>query len=293
VSSTQSDAPVRDFTVDSALDLVLATVANTPDARRKRLFELLLQHLYAFVVEAKPTQQEWRAGLDFLKRTGQFSTEVRDEFGLIDALLGTEMFVEMLNSRRPAAATPNSVLGPFYHEQAPRLPYLADIRGGMPGEPAAIFGQVRSLDGKPIDCAEVDIWQTDTVGLYDVQKPGAETHLRGRFRTGADGRYGCIAVIAKHYDVPTDGPGGEMLRSMGRQAGRPAHVHMRVRAAGHDELITSIFPAGDPLIGSDAAFGVRSALVRPYEPATAADAERFGLALPFRTLEFDVTMAPL
>ena len=44
--------------------------------------------------EARPTVEEWRAGLDFLKRTGQVSNEVRDEFGLLDGLLGTEMLVD-------------------------------------------------------------------------------------------------------------------------------------------------------------------------------------------------------
>ena len=95
---------------------------------------------------------------------------------------------------------------------------------------------------------------------------------------------------AHHYDVPTDGTGGEMLRAMGRKAGRPAHIHMMIEAPGYDTVITSIFPSGDPLIGNDAGFGVRQDLIAPYREATPADAARFSLPLPFLTMKFDYAL---
>jgi hydroxyquinol 1,2-dioxygenase len=285
---------VVDFNESTALDLILATVKDTPSPRNRAIFESLLRHLIGFVREARPTPQEWRSGLDFLKRTGQMSTELRDEFGLLDALLGTEMLIDIMNRHRPENATPNSVLGPFFNPNAPRRPYLADITGGVPGERVVLYGEITALDGQPVAGADVDVWQTDEDGRYDAQMPGPfAINLRGKFTTGEQGRYACVTVRAHHYDVPTDGTGGEMLRAMGRKAGRPAHIHMLVEAPGYDTVITSIFPAGDPLIGNDAGFGVRKRLIAPYVQATAADAERFSLPLPFLTMKFDYTLVPV
>ena len=290
VSERKSD-DIVDFNEDTALDLILATVKDTPSPRNRAIFEALLRHLIAFVREARPTPQEWRAGLDFLTRTGQMSTELRSEFGLIDALLGTEMLIDIINRNRPENATPNSVLGPFFNPNAPLRPYLADITGGVPGERVVLYGEIKSLDGKPVAGADVDVWQTDEDGKYDAQMPGPfEINLRGKFTTDAQGRYACVTVRAHHYDVPTDGTGGEMLRAMGREAGRPAHIHMLVEAPGYDTVVTSIFPAGDPLIGSDAGFGVRKKLIAPYTQATAADAELFSMPLPFLTMKFDYAL---
>lgn len=285
---------IVDFNEDTALELVLATVKDTPSPRNRALFESLLRHVIGFVLEMRPTPQEWRTGLEFLKRTGQMSTAMRDEFGLIDALLGTEMLVDIINRQRPANATPNSVLGPFFNPNAPRRPYLADITGGVPGERVVLYGEIRALDGKPVAGADVDVWQTDEDGLYDAQMPGDfKVNLRGKFSTDEHGRYACVTVRAHHYDVPTDGTGGEMLRAMGRKAGRPAHIHMMVEAPGYDTVITSIYPAGDPLIGNDAGFGVRKRLIAPYQDAGAADAARFSMPLPFLTMKFDYALVPV
>lgn len=292
VSELKSD-DIVDYNEDTALDLILATVKDTPSPRNRVLFEALLRHLIGFVRETRPTPQEWRTGLDFLRRTGQMSTELRDEFGLIDALIGTEMLIDIINLQRPENATPNSVLGPFFNPNAPRKPFLADITGGVPGERVVLYGEIKSLDGKPVAGADVDVWQTDEDGKYDAQMPGEfKVNLRGKFTTDAQGRYACVVVRAHHYDVPTDGTGGEMLRAMGRKAGRPAHIHMKIEAPGYDPVITSIYPAGDPLIGSDAGFGVRKKLIAPYVKATAADAERFSIPLPFLTLKFDYALVP-
>jgi hydroxyquinol 1,2-dioxygenase len=292
VNETKSD-DVVDFNEETALDLILATVRDTPSPRNRALFESLLRHLIGFLRETRPTPEEWRTGLDFLKRTGQMSTEMRDEFGLLDALLGTEMLVDLMNRQRPENATPNSVLGPFFNPNAPRMPYMADITGGVSGERVVLYGEVKSLDGAPIAGADVDVWQTDEDGKYDAQMPGPfSVNLRAKFTTGEDGRYACVTVRAHHYDVPTDGTGGEMLRVMGRKAGRPAHIHMMVEAPGFETIVTSIFPSGDPLIASDAGFGVRKRLIAPYLAATAADAARFSMPLPFGTMHFDFTLVP-
>ena len=72
--------------------------------------------------------------------------------------------------------------------------------------------------------------------------------------------------------MPTDGPGGELLRAMGRHPMRPAHIHYRVEAPGHRPVTTHVFVAGDMYLDSDAAFEV---------------------AGPFADLVFDVRLARL
>jgi len=291
--TTSKISTVVDFNEESALDLILATLQATPNPRDKVIFESLIRHMIGFIREARPTVQEWHSGLEFLKRTGQMSHDKRDEFQLIGGLLGTEMLVDIINQYRPDPSTPNSVLGPFFNPIAPRKPYLADITGGVAGERVVLHGHVKSLAGKPIAGTDVDVWQTDEEGLYDAQIPGrSEVNLRGKFTTDNEGRYACVLVRARHYDVPTDGTAGEMLRAMGRKAARPAHIHMKIDAEGFDTVVTSIFPAGDPLIGSDAAFAVRTRLIAPYLDATAADAQLFSMSLPFLTMPYDVVLVP-
>jgi protocatechuate 3,4-dioxygenase beta subunit len=52
-----------------------------------------------------------------------------------------------------------------------------------------------------------------------------------------------------------------MLRLLGRDAWRPAHLHVIAEAPGFCPLVTEIFPDDDPYLDSDAVFGVRADLV--------------------------------
>ena len=76
---------------------------------------------------------------------------------------------------------------------------------------------VRDLAGEPIAGAELDVWQTASNGLYDVQDEGqTPMNLRGIFTTGADGRYEVATVRPVAYPIPGDGPAGELLFANGR-----------------------------------------------------------------------------
>ena len=70
------------------------------------------------------------------------------------------------------------------------------------------------------------------------------------------------------YTVPDDGPAGDMLRALGRNAWRPAHLHMIVQAPGRAPLITEFFPEDDEYLDRDAVFGVRAKLVLPFKRVT-------------------------
>jgi hypothetical protein len=65
--------------------------------------------------------------------------------------------------------------------------------GGRPapawGEPLFVQARVRGRDGEPVASAQVDVWQADAEGLYDVQRDHlAAAQGRGVLRTDAAGR---------------------------------------------------------------------------------------------------------
>ena len=80
---------------------------------------------------------------------------------------------------------------------------------------------------------------------------------------------GSGAFVPSSYPVPTDGPAGELLRALGRHPMRPGHIHLRVTAPGFRPVTTHVFVAGDPYLGSDAAFAVKEELV--VEPLLITD----------------------
>ena len=81
-----------------------------------------------------------------------------------------------------------------------------------------------------------------------------------------DGTFCYSTVRPVSYTVPDDGPAGDMLRALGRNAWRPAHLHMIINAPGHKPLITEFFPEDDKYLDGDAVFGVQKSLIREFKP---------------------------
>lgn len=282
------------LTESNSADVVARMFEGARDPRAREIFAALIRHVHAFVREVRPTEDEWAATIDFLTRTGQTCDDKRQEFILLSDILGVSMLVDAINHQKPAGATLSSVLGPFHRDGAPLRPAWANIAGGgIGGDSLVVDGRVTALDGTPLAGAELDVWQTAPNGFYEGQDPAQpEMNLRGKFVTDAQGRYGFRTVKPVSYQIPTDGPVGELLRAAGRHPWRPAHVHLIVAAPGYETTTTSIFIAGDPYIASDAVFGVQDALVTPYRDATPQDAEQLELPLPFARLTFDVVLVP-
>lgn len=284
---------LRDQRLDALLDAVLAQ-AHGDDPRVDELIRSLVTHLHAFVRETRPTPEEWLTGLDFLVRTGHMCTDQRNEFILLSDMLGLTTAVDDANFTGDANATPSSVEGPF-HSPAPvreNGDWIAEGPERARGQVMVVRGRVTDTDGTPIPGATVDVWQADDAGLYDTQDPAQEQgNLRGLFTTDADGGYWFRSVVPSSYPVPTDGPGGELLRAMGRHPMRPAHVHYRVEAPGHRPVTTHVFVAGDEYLGSDAAFAVKEELiVEPVHDSDAEHAAAFGVEPPFADFVFDVRL---
>ena len=163
----------------------------------------------------------------------------------------------------------------------------------MQGEPTWVSGTVKSVDGKPIAGATIDVWQAKADGVYDIQDPKAEFELRGRVSSDAEGRYAFRTFKPKFYGVPTDGPVGDLLRQMERHPMRPAHMHAIVSAPGYRQVITHVFVEGDPYLDSDAVFAVKESLIAKYRKVDSADeAKKLGMPAPFLRLDWDFRLAP-
>jgi len=154
---------------------------------------------------------------------------------------------------------------------------------------------VRSLAGGSIAGAEVDVWQADEEGLYDVQRPelGDARRARGVLHTDAEGVVRFRSIVPTAYPVPTDGPVGRMLVATGRHPWRPAHVHFLIRAEGYQPLTTHIFREPDPYLDSDVVFGVRSSLIGKFvEHAAGRAPDGSTVDGPFMTLHQEFVLAP-
>jgi catechol 1,2-dioxygenase len=247
---------------DSVTDIVLKAMSRTSDPRLREIMASLVKHLHAFVREARPTEEEFETGIDFLMRVGQASGPQKNEMILLSDLLGLSTLVVLLNNKRGKGETDAALLGPFWREHAPICEAGESIaRDPRGGEPLTVCGHVEGLDGKPVAGALVDVWQASPVGLYENQDEHQPDHnLRGRFETDAEGRFHFRTVRPAGYPVPTDGPCGEMLRAQNRHPYRPAHIHFMISKDGYKTLITQVFANDDDCIAADVVFGVTPAL---------------------------------
>jgi protocatechuate 3,4-dioxygenase beta subunit len=106
--------------------------------------------------------------------------------------------------------TPSDALGPFYKPGSP-------VRSSV-GQGYQLSGRVlSSKDGSPLSGTVLELWLAGPDGDYTDD-------YRATLSTDAEGRY----RFTSHVPVP--------------YAGRPAHIHLRVSAAGHEILVTQHYP---------------------------------------------------
>lgn len=258
------------FTENRSEAVVNSRMGGHVSPRLAELMTVLVKHLHAFVKEVELTQDEWAVAIDFLTRTGQMCDGNRQEFILLSDVLGVSMLVDAINHRRPSGATENTVLGPFHVAGAPELEMGSNISLDGKGESCLFEGQVRSVDGRPVEGARIDVWCDNADGFYDVQQPGIQPkwNNRGIFTTGPDGAYSFEGIRPVSYPIPDDGPVGQMLDAVGRHPNRPAHMHFLVSAPGYETIVTHTFVEGDRWLTSDAVFGVKSSLIATITKGT-------------------------
>lgn len=269
---------MRDVSPETLTSTFAAYAAKAEDPRIRAVFCSLAKHLHAFVQETRLTHAEWQAGLAALTRAGEITTAERNEFVLFSDLFGVSALVDMVNT--PAGATSCSNLGPFHQRGAPPLADGGDLWKGQPGEVMVVTGHVLdAATGQGVAGATLDLWQNADNGFYaaqDADQPAKNYH--GLLTCAADGTFAFTTTRQQPYTVPYDGPAGDMLRALKRDAWRPAHLHVIAEAAGFHPLVTELFLEDDPYLDSDAVFGVRQDLVVPLGTMARADTPRHLLA---------------
>jgi protocatechuate 3,4-dioxygenase beta subunit len=131
-------------------------------------------------------------------------------------------------------STTNDILGPFYRPDAPNRSDLT--YEGLAGARITLKGKVYQSDcTTPLKDALVEIWQCNTQGEYDNDSD--DFNLRGSLSTNENGEYSFLTIIPGKY--------------LNGRLYRPAHIHYRVTAQDHRELISQIYFKGDPHITED------------------------------------------
>src|SRR6201988_2689097 len=260
------------FSETELTEAVIRSFDDTPNPRAKFLLQELVKSLHDYVRKTDLTFEEWQYAIDFLTRTGQKCTELRQEFILLSDVLGVSMLVDAVNHRERDGATETTVLGPFYVGEHKETPHGSDISPqNVTGEKMFVQSRVTDLNGEPLAGVPVDVWHADDDGFYDSQKASYATEgpsSRARFVTDSDGLFSFRTILPCSYPIPTDGPVGEMILAVKRHPMRPAHVHFLVDAPGYEPLITHIFIEGDKYLDSDVVFGVKNDLIARVEKRT-------------------------
>jgi protocatechuate 3,4-dioxygenase beta subunit len=244
-------------------EAVLGEMHRTPNARTKELLASLVKHLHAFVRETRLSEREFQEAIGIVNAIGQKTTPSHNEAMLMAGALGVSNLVCLLNNTQPTQA---NNLGPFYRAGAPRCADGASLlRSPTPGPRLTFKGFVRDVKGNPVDGAEVDVWHSSTVGLYENQDPSqAEMNLRGKFTTLADGSFSFTTVKPAGYPVPIDGPTGALLGAQKRHNFRPAHLHFLIYKPGFKTIASQVYDPTDTRLETDSQFGVTQALIGDY-----------------------------
>ena len=230
---------------------VLKELERAPNARFKEIMGAFVRHMHDFVRESKLTEEEFRTAVNYVVALGKASNETHNEGVLIAGSLGISSLVCLLNNGdNGQTETDASLLGPFWrdafagHAERRLDRALADAGAGdvrrMPGSATA--------HGKPIEGAEVDIWQSSTEGFYENQDPvQADMNLRGKFFTDERRPH----RVPQHQAGRLSDPGRRPDRRTAARAGPPQHA---ARASafprskdGFKTLISQIYVADDKI----------------------------------------------
>src|ERR1700722_736285 len=109
-------------TEENLTDLALERWQACHSPRFREIMQSLIKHLHGFVRDVEPTREEWLFAANWLAKTGQLSTDKRQEFILLSDVLGVSMLVDSINHRFPSGATPSTVQGPFHIDGSPEMP---------------------------------------------------------------------------------------------------------------------------------------------------------------------------
>ncbi|MBW4579098.1 MAG: hypothetical protein KME42_05915 [Tildeniella nuda ZEHNDER 1965/U140] len=281
------------------IDTITQAVIDHGDGGKThpRLYEIytsLVKHLHAFVREVNLTEPELQQGRDFLNRGSHHTQVIPDgEIQMLTDLLGISMLVELLKDSN-GDVTEANLEGPLYVPNSPQRKLGDRIGIDAEGEPLFLSGRVLDVDGHAIANALIEVWQPNSKGLYDIIDPSQPAgNFRGQLHTDENGNYSFETVVPSGYNIPNDGPCGEVLRLLGRHTWRAAHIHFKLSATGYTPLTTQIFIDSDPLLDSDTTFTVRSTIIKLQKHKSLPELEAQNQNKPFYSAQFDFVLKPI
>lgn len=208
--------------------------------RLTELFDAFVEAGRRVVEEKLVTEDELHIGSRFLQELGN----QRFLVGLIDMAFATAASEAHAGL---AGVQKANLEGPLY---LPGAPLRAD--GVLYEQVPSAVARFVTLRGRVFDAAtgigipgaELDFWQTDEFGVYDL----TGYHFRGIVLSDDDGAYTVKTILPEPYTMHEDDLISDLFGMMGRHAFRSAHIHLKVRVAGREVLTTQFFdPASDYL----------------------------------------------
>jgi catechol 1,2-dioxygenase len=234
-----------------------AAVKDTPKERVDMLAREILDAVHATIRKHQVTYDEYNALKAWLIQVGE------DGEWPLFCDVWVEHVVEEVDSAHRHGSK-GTIEGPYYVPNAPELGADAALpmRPEEPGTPLTWEGTITSTDGTPLDGAKLDVWHCDDLGLYSQFSEGQpEWNLRGTLTVGSDGRFKVRTIKPQPYQIPTDGSCGRLIDAAGWHAWRPAHVHVKVSAPGHELLTAQLYFPGDEHNDDDVASAVKPELM--------------------------------
>ncbi|WP_427918358.1 catechol 1,2-dioxygenase [Streptomyces sp. cg40] len=239
--------------------------SGSTDADTKRVDTLatdIISAVHDVVRRHKVTYAEYDALKAWLIQVGQDG-----EWPLFLDVWVEHVVEEVANENR--AGSKGTIEGPYYVPDAPRLAAEATLpmRDGEEGTPLLFQGQVTSVDGTPLSGAVVEIWHADNDGYYSQFAPGLpEWNLRGAVAADETGHFWINTIEPAPYQIPTDGSCGRLIAAAGWHAWRPAHLHLKVSAPGHQLITTQLYFQGGSHVEDDIAQAVKPELILAPTP---------------------------
>ena len=237
--------------------------SDTPPERVSLLARQVLEAVYATIREHQVTYAEYDALKAWLIQVG-----ADGEWPLFLDVFVEHVVEEVAGAGREGSK--GAIEGPFYAPGAPAFGAEATLpmRPDEKGTPMTFHGQVRAVDGTPLGGALVDIWHCDDDGFYAQFAPGIpEWNLRGRVTADENGTFTIHTMQPAPYQIPTDGATGAIIRAANWHAWRPAHLHLKVSADGHQLITTQLYFPGDPHNDDDIASAVKPELMLDPKPS--------------------------
>ena len=253
----------------------LSGVSDTPPERVSTLAREVLDAVHSTIRKHKVTYDEFNALKAWLISVGEDG-----EWPLFLDVWVEHVVEDVATEHREG--NKGTIEGPYYVPDAPEQGASGSVpmRDDESGTPLTWKGRVTSTDGSALAGAKVELWHADADGYYSQFAPGIpEWNLRASFTADADGNFEIRTVRPAPYQIPTDGACGKLIAAAGWHAWRPAHLHVKVSAPGHELLTAQLYFPGDAHNDDDIASAVKPELMLAPKPVDGGEAIDYGFVL--------------